>query len=129
MMSLTSTGFQWTMIIATVAVSIATLLLWNRIRGPRAVRLLARSGLLGSSYVLAAVAALVSINIAYGGLISGWAELFDNLGSAPSTAHHGRHSGLWQGRPGGPGPGRPAPGQGAPGPPGDPGHQAVPARP
>lgn len=103
MTSLTSPSFQLLTILATVAVSVATLLLWNRVRGPRPVRLLSRAGLLGSSYVLAAIAALVSINIAYGGLISGWGELLDNMGSTPSVGRHGRCPGH---RPGGP------PGQG-----------------
>jgi hypothetical protein len=126
MTSLTSGGFQLFTILATVLVTAATLLLWNRVRGPRPVRFLSRLGLLGSSYGLAAVAALVSINIAYGGLVSCWGELLDNLGSTPSTAHSGRHSGRW---PGGPGDGRgfpggpppsgfPRPAQGRPGGPG-----------
>lgn len=103
-MTLTSPSFQLFMILATVAVSVATLLLWNRVRGPRPVRILSRAGLLGSSYILAAIAALVSINIAYGGLISGWSELLDNLGSTPSVGRHGRHPGRWPGPP--PGQGR-----------------------
>lgn len=128
MTSLTSGWFQLITILATVIITAATLLLWNRVRGPRPVRFLSRFGLLGSSYGLAAVAALVSINIAYGGLISGWGELLDNLGSTPSTGHSGRHPGHWQGGPGGghgfPGGPPPSgfhrPGQGGPDGPGGP---------
>ncbi|MEV5573124.1 hypothetical protein AB0L06_24035 [Spirillospora sp. NPDC052269] len=87
-MSLTGQTFQLLTILATAVLTAATLLLWNRVRGPRPVRLLARAGMLTSNYVVAAVAALVSINIAYGGLIAGWGELMDNLAPPPSTTHH-----------------------------------------
>jgi len=86
MMDLTSSSFQILMIVATLVVTVGTCLLWNRVRGPRPIRWLSRFGLLGTSYALAAVAALVSINIAYGGLISGWAELWDNLKSTGGTS-------------------------------------------
>lgn len=90
-MSLTSHIFQIIMIVAAVLLTAATLLLWNRVRGPRPVRLLSRAGMLSAGYLLAAMAALVSINIAYGGLISGWGELIDNLGTSPRTTHGHRH--------------------------------------
>jgi hypothetical protein len=121
-MSLTSHTFQIVTILATLLVTAATLLLWNRVRGPRPLRLLSRLGLLSASYLLAAAAALVSINIAYGGLISGWGELWDNLGSTPSTVHGGSHhwpgSGPGFGNGSGPGArfgtGGPFPGPGGP---------------
>jgi glucan phosphoethanolaminetransferase (alkaline phosphatase superfamily) len=92
-MSLTGTTFQWLMIGVAVAATLAVLLLWNRVRGPRTVRLLARGALLITSYLTVAVAVLVSVNIAYGGLIASWGDLFANL-NAPVGGHwhhHGHH--------------------------------------
>jgi hypothetical protein len=78
-MSLTGSSFQLLTVAAAVVVTAGTLLLWNRLRGPRPVRVAARAGLLVSGYALAAVAVLVWINNDYGGLIATWGDLFDNL--------------------------------------------------
>jgi len=89
--SLTSSGFQLAAILSVIVVTAATLLLWNRVPGPRAVRISARIVMLGTGYLVAGIAALVSINIAYGGLIASWSDLADNLGGPPSTAHSHPH--------------------------------------
>ncbi|MCW2943011.1 MAG: hypothetical protein JWN00_5996 [Actinomycetia bacterium] len=116
MLRLTSTSFQIIMIVFTILITVGTLLLWNRVRGPRPVKLLSRITLLISSYLLAAMAVLVSINIAYGGLIASWSDLADNLNPSSSSAQAGRGPG-WGGHGGG-GHGWGGPGRGGPGRPG-----------
>ena len=85
-MSLTSPEFRALTIAAALLATTATMLLWNRVGGPRAVRVTSRLGLLVASYILTAVAVLVSINIAYGGLIASWGDLLNNLGAGPLHA-------------------------------------------
>ncbi|MBC3842926.1 esterase [Streptacidiphilus sp. 4-A2] len=58
--------------------ALATLLLWNRIPGPRAVRAVGRILLLVSGQLAATAAILVWINIASGGLIVTWQDLLGN---------------------------------------------------
>jgi hypothetical protein len=82
-MTPTSPAFRALTIVAAVLATAITAALWNRVRGRRVIRTLTRLGLLMLSYVLTAIAVLVSINIAYGGLISSWGDLFDNLGQGP----------------------------------------------
>jgi hypothetical protein len=99
-MSLTGQPFRWLTIIVALAATIAAVLLWNRIRGPRPVRLAARAALLTTGYVTAAVAVLVSVNIAYGGLIASWGDLIDNLTPANGgwnqhDHHHRGPPGMW----------------------------------
>jgi hypothetical protein len=124
---LTSTPFRILTVVAAVLATVGALLLWNRIPGPRPIRLLSRVGLLLSGYALAAVAALVAINIAYGGLIANWGDLF-----ADPNAGFGMHGKFPHGkfpghRPGGfppgmqPPPGWPGPGGPAGAPAGGPG--------
>jgi hypothetical protein len=95
--SLTGSTFQWLTICVAIAFTIAIIVLWNRIRGPRPVRLASRISLLAAGYLTTAVAILVSINIAYGGLIATWGDLFANLNPPPGNWHphyrHGRHFG------------------------------------
>ncbi len=86
-MSLTSPEFRALTIAAALLATTATMLLWNRVvGGSRAVRVTSRLGLLVASYILTAVAVLVSINIAYGGLIASWGDLLNNLGAGPLHA-------------------------------------------
>jgi hypothetical protein len=90
--NLTGSTFQWLTICVAIVVTIAVIVLWNRIRGPRPVKLAGRIGLLVASYLTAAVAILVSINITYGGLIATWGDLFANLNPPPGNWHpHYRH--------------------------------------
>jgi hypothetical protein len=91
--SLTGSTFQWLTISIAIAVTIAVIVLWNRIRGPRPVKLATRVALLTAGYLTTAVAILVSINISYGGLIATWGDLFANLNPPPGNWHpHYRHS-------------------------------------
>ena len=89
-MSLTGRSFQWLTIAIDVLVTFAVLALWNKVHGRRTLRLTGRVGLLTAAYLAAAVAILVSINIAYGGLIATWGDLFDNLQPPHGTGnnHH-----------------------------------------
>jgi hypothetical protein len=88
-MVLTSTALQVATIGAAVAATLAALLLWNRVRGPRPVRALARFGLLTGGYAATAVAVLISVNIAYGGLIVSMSDLFSDVNTIPGP--HLRH--------------------------------------
>jgi hypothetical protein len=90
--SLTSSTFQWLTIFAAILFTVAVIFFWNRVRGPRPVKVASRIGLLTAGYLTAAVAVLVSINIAYGGLIATWGDLFANLNPPPGNWHpHYRH--------------------------------------
>jgi hypothetical protein len=99
-MSLTGQPFRWLTIIVAIVATIAAVLLWNRIRGPRPIRLALRAALLTTGYVATAVAVLVSVNIAYGGLIASWGDLIDNLmpangGWNQHYRHHHGQPGMW----------------------------------
>lgn len=88
-MLLTDPAVQyWSCVVAALA-TLAVLMLWNRVRGPRAVRGLSRAGLLVGGYFATAVAVLVSVNIAYGGLIVSVNDLFADLN--PPMGHYGHH--------------------------------------
>jgi S-formylglutathione hydrolase FrmB len=76
--SLISLTFRNGVIAATVAVALATVLLWNRIPGPRAVRAVTRALFLLAGQFLAVVALLVTVNIAAGGLIVSVGDLLGN---------------------------------------------------
>jgi hypothetical protein len=92
-MRLTTPAVQYGTIIAAVVATFAVLLLWNRVRGPLAARVLARCGLLLGSYLATAVAVLISVNIAYGGLIVSVGDLFGDPNAVPvsATGHGHRH--------------------------------------
>lgn len=87
-MSLTSTGFEVMAIVAASVMLIATILLWNRVRGPRPVRVASRLGLVIVGEGLATLALLVAINIGYGGLIVSWSDLLGN-----QSTHGGNFTG------------------------------------
>ncbi|MCW2948391.1 MAG: hypothetical protein JWR24_5108 [Actinoallomurus sp.] len=74
-MSLVSMTFRDVTIALMVVIAVATLLLWNRIPGPRAVRIPVRVGFLILGEALATLALLVSLNISYGGLVVSWKDL------------------------------------------------------
>jgi len=84
--SLTSLSLRALTIVLAILATAATMLLWNRVAGPRVTRAASRLGLLLASYTFTMIAVLVSINIAYGGLISSWGGLFDNLRPGPLHA-------------------------------------------
>ena len=81
-MGLTSPSFNAVVIAAAVATAAATLLLWNRIPGPVPARMLARLGLLITGEVLASVAVLATINLAYGGFFVSWQDLLGHQSTA-----------------------------------------------
>ncbi|HEX4791983.1 MAG TPA: alpha/beta hydrolase-fold protein [Actinospica sp.] len=77
-MTPTSGSLQITTIVLAVLAALATWLLWNRMRGPRAVRLLQRAALLVCGELMAALAILVWVNISNGGLVVSWQDLLGN---------------------------------------------------
>ncbi len=88
-MLLTDPAVQYWSCVIAILTTLAVLLLWNRVRGPRAVKGLARIGLLVGGYLATAVAVLVSVNIAYGGLIVSVSDLFADLN--PPMGQFGHH--------------------------------------
>ncbi|HWG25135.1 alpha/beta hydrolase [Actinospica sp.] len=77
-MSPISGSLQITTVVLAVLAALATWLLWNRMRGPRAVRMLQRAALLVFGELMAAVAILVWVNISSGGLVVSWQDLLGN---------------------------------------------------
>jgi enterochelin esterase-like enzyme len=74
-LSLTGTGFLW-LLAACVAVSVAAAVaLWNRVHGPRAVRLVQRVLLIAVCQVTAIALVAAWINNSYG-LYTSWSDLF-----------------------------------------------------
>ena len=78
-MLLTDPALQYWTCVAAILATIAVLTLWNRVQGPAAVKILSRVGLLLAGYLTTAVAILVSVNIAYGGLIVSMSDLFADV--------------------------------------------------
>ena len=73
-----SGSLQITTIVLAVLAALATWLLWNRMRGPRAVRVLQRAALLVFGELMAAMAILLWVNISSGGLVVSWQDLLGN---------------------------------------------------
>ena len=78
-MLLTDPAVQYWTCVAAILTTVAVLMLWNKVRGPLVVRGLSRLGLLIGGYAATAAAILVSVNIAYGGLIVSVSDLFANV--------------------------------------------------
>jgi len=99
-MNLTSTSFQLLTIAVAVVATAALVLLWNRVPGKPVVRFGQRLLLLVLGNGLTAVAVLVSINIAYGGLVVSFSDLFADTsgGPAPTSTTHRNDSGGIAGR-------------------------------
>jgi hypothetical protein len=91
---LTSPTLQVCAIAAAALTTCATLLLWNRVRGPQALRWMARITLLAGSYAATALAVLLTVNILYGGLIVSVDDLFSDPHAKPM--HHGGHGAAYQ---------------------------------
>jgi hypothetical protein len=89
-MLLTDPAVQYWSCVVAVLATLAVLLLWNRVRGPHVVRGLSRFGLLIGGYAATAVAVLVSVNIAYGGLVVSVSDLFADIN--PPMGHYGHHT-------------------------------------
>ena len=77
-MSPISNSCQLLTIGLAILFALSTLLLWNRIPGPRAARAAGRAVLLVGGQLAATAAILVWINIASGGLIVTWQDLLGN---------------------------------------------------
>lgn len=98
-MLLTDPALQYWSCVAAIIATFAALALWNRVQGPAAVKVLSRVGLLLGGYLTTAVAILVSVNIAYGGLIVSLSDLFADVNPPMGQyMHHNCGAGL---RPGG----------------------------
>ena len=94
-MLLTDPAVQyWSCVVAILATA-AVLMLWNKVHGPLVVRGLSRLGLLVGGYVATAVAVLVSVNIAYGGLIVSVSDLFADVN--PPMGQYLNHGGCGHG--------------------------------
>jgi hypothetical protein len=78
-MLLTDPALQYWSCVTAIIATIAVLMLWNKVQGPAPVRVLSRVGLLLAGYLTTAVAILVSVNIAYGGLIVSVSDLFADV--------------------------------------------------
>ena len=90
-MLLTDPAVQYWSCVVAILATLAALMLWNRVRGPWAVKALSRLGLLLGGYVTTAVAVLVSVNIAYGGLVVSVDDLFADI-NPPMNHYHHHHS-------------------------------------
>ena len=90
-MLLTDPALQYWTCVAAILATVAVLTLWNRVQGPAAVKVLSRVGLLLAGYLSTAVAILVSVNIAYGGLIVSMSDLFADVN--PPMGQFMRHDG------------------------------------
>jgi hypothetical protein len=90
-MLLTDPAVQYWSCVVAILTTVAVLMLWNRVRGPLVVRGLSRAGLLIGGYTATAVAVLVSVNIAYGGLIVSVSDLFANVN--PPMGRFAQHGG------------------------------------
>ena len=94
-MLLTDPAVQyWSCVVAILATA-AVLMLWNKVHGPLVVRGLSRLGLLIGGYAATAVAVLVSVNIAYGGLIVSVSDLFADVN--PPMGQFVNHGGCGHG--------------------------------
>jgi len=109
-MRLTDPAVQYWSCVAAALATLAVLMLWNRVRGPLIVKGLSRFGLLLGGYAATAVAVLVSVNIAYGGLVVSLDDLFADINPPMHYTHHKRcAAGAEAGAAAGAGGGRPCP--------------------
>jgi hypothetical protein len=95
-MLLTDPALQYWSCVAAVLASGAVLALWNKVHGPIVVKGLSRFGLLLGGYLTTAVAVLVSVNIAYGGLIVSVSDLFADVN--PPMGQFAQHSACGSGK-------------------------------
>lgn len=75
-------SFRLTVSVAAVLVPLVTIATWNRIGGPRVVRVAARVGLVLLGEGMATLALLAVLNVAYGGLFVSWSDLLGNQSMA-----------------------------------------------
>jgi enterochelin esterase-like enzyme len=84
-MGLTSEGFLTVVIVAVAVFPLLTLLLWNRLPGPRPVKVGSRLGLILMAQVSAVLLAALWINNSYQ-LYTSWSDLFGQDGGTGSIA-------------------------------------------
>ncbi|HET9168200.1 MAG TPA: hypothetical protein VFN97_02155 [Actinospica sp.] len=94
-MLLTDPALQYWSCVTAILATIAVLMLWNKVHGPAPVKVLSRVGLLLAGYLTTAVAILVSVNIAYGGLIVSVSDLFADVN--PPMGQFTHHAGKGDG--------------------------------
>lgn len=80
------------LLVAGVVTPVATLLLWHRVRGPRAARIAQRAALLLVSQLSAVLLVAVSLND-YGNFYPSWASLFAGQPSGVQVSAHGAGTG------------------------------------
>jgi hypothetical protein len=95
-MLLTDPAVQYWSCVIAILVTAAVLMLWNKVHGPRLVTGVSRFGLLLGGYAATAVAVLVSVNIAYGGLIVSVSDLFAQVN--PPMGQFVNHGGCGHGQ-------------------------------
>lgn len=100
-MNLLSLSFRITAIAAASVLAVATFVLWNRIPGHHGVRVAARAVLVMSGQVMATLAVLAWLNVAYGGLFVSWTDLLGN--ESMNGAHFAGQQGQVSLRPTAPG--------------------------
>ncbi|WP_051940050.1 alpha/beta hydrolase [Phaeacidiphilus oryzae] len=81
-MSLTGTPFFALTVLFAVVSTVLLLVLWNRLRGPLAVRLAGRVGLALLSQAAAVLCVMVWVNNTQGPFYESWSDLFGTGGSA-----------------------------------------------
>ena len=82
-MGLTSEGFLWLVIVGVITLPVLTVLLWSRVRGPRAVKLGSRLSLILLSQAMAVLLAALWINNTYQ-LYDSWSDLMGDNGATGS---------------------------------------------
>ena len=90
-MSLLSLSFRITAVAAAVLVAVLTLVLWNRVPGPRPVKIGTRLFMVLFGEAMATLALLGWLNVAYGGLFVSWSDLLGN--QSMNGAHFAGQSG------------------------------------
>jgi enterochelin esterase-like enzyme len=73
-----STSFRIAALIAAILVAVATFVLWNRMPGPKVLKVTLRGCLVLAGEAAATLALLAWLNVAYGGLFVSWSDLLGN---------------------------------------------------
>lgn len=84
-MSLTGTPFFVLTVIVMISALTALFVFWNRIPGPRSVRMGGRLGLAVFSQLTAVIAVLVYVNNSMGPFYESWSDLFGGSSTPPVT--------------------------------------------
>lgn len=79
-MGLTGEGFFWLVIVGVIVLPVLTILLWNRIPGPKPVKVGSRLGLIGLSQAMAVLLAALWINNSFQ-LYDSWSDVLGDNGA------------------------------------------------